>query len=184
MKSKYKNLIFLSLVTTLLVPSVIKLTIFADTPGSESDPLVSKSYVDTQIQNALGDVSGGTLNSEFKEEIIEDVLAQIQLLYGDDLAGGGSTPVTASTYTPVYAKYGQILYGMEGTEIILRSGTAKTYITAPEGIVNITTGENLVHDTEVAPNNMLICPRGDGRGVITTSEDAWFLVKGDYTIVN
>lgn len=199
MKGKFTNAIFVCIISALLMPSVLKLTIFAETPGSESDPLVSKSYVDTQIKNALSNITGSTdsnSNSSSnidKEEILEDVMAQIELLYGDKLNGNTDTGTntdtttdadTSSTYTPVYVTNGQILYGMEGTEIILRSGSAKTYISALDGIVNITTGENLVHDVPVTANNMLICPRGDGRGVIVTSNDAWFIVKGDYNIVN
>lgn len=180
MNRKLKKIIFTCAIATVLAPSLIKLNIFADTPGSESDPLVSKSYVDGQISKALGNSSSSSsLDSSSKEEIIADVLAQIDLLYGGDVV---ENSVSSATYTPVYVTQGKILYGMEGTEIILRSGSAKTYITATDGIVNITTGENLVHNTEVLSNNMLICPRGDGRGVIVTSGDAWFIVKGEYEV--
>lgn len=196
MKRKFTNIVFACVFAALLTPTAIK--IFADTPGSENDPLVSKSYVDTQIKNALTNITSNTDSNTStteidKEEIMEDVIAQIELLYGDVLSGNNQTttePIieteedTSATYKPVNVANGQILYGAEGTEIILRSGTAKTYITAAEGIVNITTGQNMAHDMNVTANNMLICPRGDGRGVIVTSDSAWFIVKGDYNIVN
>lgn len=89
--------------------------------------------------------------------------------------------VSTSTYTPVYVETGQIVFGDEGTEIILRSGSAKTVIDGVDGLTNITTGENIQNGEKINTNNLIIVPRNDGRG-IQALENCWFLIKGNYSI--
>lgn len=128
--------------------------------GTESDPLVSKSYVDDKINQVLEIVNGGSVSTD-----------------------GNIAPAAAagSSYTPVYASVGQIVLGGEGTEIILRSGKANIYIEGVDGLVDTTTGKNLTTGDTASANHMMIVPRDDGRGVKVT-EAAWFLIKGEYTI--
>ena len=126
--------------------------------GTESDPLVSKSYVDDKINQVLEIVNGGSVSVD-----------------------GNIAPASGASYTPVYASVGQIVLGGEGTEIILRSGKANIYIEGADGLVDSTTGQNLKTGDVATANHMMIVPRDDGRGVKVT-EAAWFLIKGDYTI--
>ncbi len=152
-------------------------------PGSTSDPLVTKSYVDdivTQIMSILSGTSGtnNTPNPSLnlgptitKEELIRAAVSEIELISGN------------TRYLPVSAKTGQIIIGHEGTEIILRSGTAQAYSGVQNGIVNITSGKELYNGNKVDVNNLLIVPRHDSRGVAVTS-DAWFLIKGGYDMLN
>lgn len=86
-----------------------------------------------------------------------------------------------ASYTPVKLEKNQIVYGDEGTEIILRSGSAKAVISATDGLTNITTGKNISNDENISTNNLIIVPRKDGRG-IQAKESSWFLIKGSYTI--
>ncbi len=126
--------------------------------GTEEDPLVSKSYVDDKINQVLEIVNGGSVSLD------------------------GTVPaVGGASYEPVYASVGDVVLGGEGTELILRSGKGNIYITGVDGIVDATTGQNLVNGHEAAKDHIMIVPRGDGRGVKVT-EAAWFLIKGEYTI--
>ncbi|MCL2699272.1 MAG: hypothetical protein FWE68_03080 [Defluviitaleaceae bacterium] len=138
---------------------VMILTVGA-TPGGVDDPLVSRSYVDdrfNQLLTVLAALSDGGVISQPNE----------------------SAP--AAAYAPVSVLRGQMLIGGEGAEIILRSGRAVGFVPVANGIVNITTGAEIFDGDEIHRNNMLIIPRDDGRGVLVT-DDAWFLVKGEYSI--
>ncbi|GAE87367.1 hypothetical protein [Acetivibrio straminisolvens] len=52
------------------------------------------------------------------------------------------------------------------------------------GLSDITsgTGADINTDDEVPLNHLLLVSRDDGRGLRVTSEKAWVLVKGPYTI--
>lgn len=133
----------------------------ASEPGSSGDPLVSRSYVDAKIAEVKNLIGTPTTNSQ-------------------DTAG---TQSTSQAFEPVNATVGQIVIGGEGAEIILRSGKGVGYCTGSDGVVNVTTGVELFNGYEVAKNNLIIVPRNDGRGV-KVIEDAWFIIKGDYYILN
>ena len=145
-----------TIVIALVIVATTFLTVGA-TPGSVSDPAVSKSYVDDKFNQLL------------------TVLSAI-----NDTSQPGVATQNVS-YVPVSVKMGQLLIGLEGTEIILRSGKAVGYCTGENGMVNITTGTEVFSGTEIPRNHMLIVPRDDGRGALVV-EDAWFLVKGGYSI--
>lgn len=142
----------------ILLASLVLTTgiVFANQAGGADDPLVTKSYVDDKINKALE-----KLNSNPQE--------------------GSNVNINAISYTPVMVTVGQTIYGKEGTEIILRSGKGTAVVPTREGIANITTGQDLKNDAFVGRNHLLIIPRDDGRGIKVT-ENAWFLVKGDYSI--
>lgn len=153
-------------------------------PGSAADPLVSKSYVDEKFGQLLSMLNG--LSQDEKPyvpdgadsaEIINEVMRRVDAL----LAERGEQPQT-DTYAPVFAKRGQIITGGEGSEIILRSGSAIGYVTGENGVSDITSGTEILNGMQVFVNHLLIVPRSDGRGVRLTA-DSWFLIKGSYTII-
>lgn len=149
-----KNKLIIGFEIFMATAVVAAATVFA-AAGTESDPLVSKSYVDDKIEQVL------------------------------TIINGGSVPVSgetaASVYQTVYLSAGQTVLGGEGTEIIMRSGKANIYITGVDGIVDATTGSNLTNGTAAQTNHIMIVPRGDGRG-LKAVEGAWFLIKGEYTV--
>lgn len=169
---------FFVLFQIMSIAVLLAFTVFAAQPGTEDDPIVSKSYVDERISYVLSMISGTSVNpnASGNEEIVNQVVKEVEPLIAlltEDTAG--------SKYVPVSASAGQIILGGEGTEIILRSGRAFAYITGASGIVNATAGSELVHNNEIKKNNIIIIPRDDGRGVRIV-EDAWFIIKGSYTI--
>lgn len=186
-----KNKLIKSIICTLAVTTLIATTVFAGVAGSSDDPLVTKSYVDdkvTALTNLItnsGSINNGNntgnntgtstgtsvITDEQKKQIIEETTLQVLALSG-----------TTGTYLPVELKNGQILLGSEGTEIILRSGTAVSYVTGSDGVVNATIGSDLKNNISVPKNNIIIVPRSDGRGVRATADSTWLIVKGSYTI--
>lgn len=198
-----KNKFFKIIISGAFVTTLFITTVFASgTAGSSDDPIVTKSYVDSQVSSIMniiasnsgnGDSSGDieiTLSDEDKKELVEEVTSQVLAILeaqGDDSTTTDNPfenveEATSSSYVPVELQNGQVLLGGEGTEIILRSGSCVTYVSGLNGVVNATTGTDMINNQNVSKNNILIVPREDGRGVMATSDGTWFIVKGDYTI--
>lgn len=158
-------------VTTTLLTGLLFMSVVFANAGGETDPVVTKSYVDKKISEITTGGSGEL--SEYQMEfIIEEITNNL---------AGGNISTSGDTYVPVQASSGSIIIGEEGTEIILRSGKAVGYVEGSDGIVDITSGDELVNGSTVSKNHMLIIPRADGRGV-KCSTDSWFIIKGGYTI--
>lgn len=177
--------------TTLLATTVLG----ASTAGSSDDPIVTKSYVDTQVSQIMsiissnaGSTSGSgstssSLSDADKKKLVEEITQQVvAIINATSSTGTDSTISLGTSYEPVELKKGQILLGGEGTEIILRSGVANAFVSTTNGIVNATVGSELMNGQAINKNNIIIVPRADGRGVIANSDGTWLLVKGTYTI--
>jgi hypothetical protein len=148
-------------------------------PGGEQDPLVTKSYVDSKIEEIEGTGSGDI--SEYQIEFIIDEVTQ--RIIDEGLEPSYRSSGDADVYVPVSLFAGQTILGGEGTEMILRSGSAIGYSSGPDGLANTTTGGDVKLGDAVGVNNLLIIPRNDGRGLTATS-DIWLLVKGNYNVIN
>ncbi len=174
-----KRLIVTGLVAVALSGSMLfTINASSSTPASAADPLVTKSYVDAKI----------SAEGSSRDDIVTDVMAQIEFIYGDKLNGASTGSSTGASYddiavytryTPVSANKGQVILGGEGTEIILRSGKAVGYIPDINGLVDVTDGKEIMSDTPLSINHLVVVPRDDGRGVMIT-ENAWFIIKGPY----
>ena len=109
-------------------------------PGSNQDPLVSKSYVDSRIE-AVMDLIG-------------------KLSSNNDT----STSDSLMTYEVVEVAAGKSLIGYQGTEIILRGGKGLA-ITAPlGGLQDMTEGTDILSGQDIPKYHLIIIPRDDGRG--------------------
>ena len=123
-------------------------------PGSAEDPLVTKSYVDALFASLGGQPP-------------EDITIP-----------GGSLAIE----TPVLRK-GQKLIGVNGTEIIVRSGNAVAVGgKSGLGLPDVTAGVDIKPGKKVAPNHQIILPRDDGRGVQAVSQEVIVMVRGTYRI--
>ena len=149
--------------------------VFADdaVPGTAADPVVSKSYMDAQIDILKTQIS--TLQQQV------DKLEE---------SGGGGTPSTPDTpatpaeapkFEVVKVEAGKSVICAASTEIILRSGTATAIAGASGGVSDVTEGVDLSQDTAVTKNHLLIIPVDDGRGIRCTSV-CYVMIKGDYTL--
>lgn len=204
MKSKFK--VQMAIQVFFAATILIAITVFASQPGTNDDPLVSKSYVDNKINQVLNNLNSGntgnnnTMTSQGiteneKKQIIDQVMKEVEPLIAlmmenyskanntnnENSNTAPTTPNNNMIYTSVYVATGQVVLGSDGTEMILRSGKATAYVTGVAGIVNATSGTELKNNAKINLNNILIIPRGDGRGVKVT-ENAWFMIKGEYKI--
>ena len=146
--------------------------VFADdaVPGTAADPVVSKSYMDAQIDILTTQISALQARVDKLEE------------------GGGSTtpgtpaqPAEAPKFEVVKVDAGKSVIGAASTEIILRSGTAAAIAGASGGVSDLTEGVDLSTGTAVTKNHLLVIPVDDGRGIQCTST-CYMMIKGDYTL--
>ena len=158
-------------------------------PVSDTDPLVTKSYVDQQIAKILaqGGTSGGTgatVDSAAVEQLRTDVgeltkfiidsLTQIEALKNRVAA-------LEAGFTVVQVKKNQTLLLAGGSEALIRSGKA-TALKGQNGVlVDVSAGIDLNHGVNVPVQHLLISASADGRGLLVTG-DAYILVRGGYTI--
>ena len=141
-----------------------------------TDPLISLSYL-TQFKANEIDPKLAALQTQVSS--LEETL---QMLLSTGFPGTSDTG--AGVYTVVQLAAGQRVIAGESCEIILRSGTATVTLSAESlgGISDITAGVDLAAGVSVETNHLLLVPRNDGRGILITSEVAFIMIKGAYTI--
>ena len=153
-------------------------------PGDISDPLVSKAYVDNQIEQLKSLIAntprvsaGGVMTQEDRDLIISDLLGYIyDDLYREPVrAQDGVTP-----YEAVFIEIGKTLIAESGTEMILRSGGAVA-VTGVNGLCDVTVGADIVDGMNIPLNHLLIVPASDGRGM-KFYKDSWLMIKGAYLV--
>ena len=151
--------IVLSAALSCAVIGALSYTVSASSAGTSDDPLVTKSYVGTAVSNILSAINGSLGNGTLSD-----------------------TSGSSQAFQPVQVFSGQVLKGGEGAEIILRSGSAVSYCEGENGVIDVTSGTEYFNGSEISPNHLIIVSRDDGRGAKVTSSEAWFIVKGGYTI--
>jgi hypothetical protein len=155
--------------------------VFADdaVPGTEADPVVSKSYMDAQIS---------ILQTQIKT--LQEQIDALQKSGGSEKPSDSTTPsepeepaepAEVPKFVVIKVEADQSVIGAASTEIILRSGTATAIAGASGGVADITEGVDLSQGTDVTKNHLLIIPVDDGRGIQCTSV-CYVMVKGDYTL--
>jgi len=152
MKNK---IIAISCVVAIALVTVIAVALAA--PGTNDDPIVSLSYVEQRLSQVQAD-----LNAKI-----------------NDLQNAPA--IAASTFTVVEVQAGQKLVADEGTEMILRQGSATVFATQKGGLANTTSGVDLQDGSAAPANSLLICPLPDGRG-LKANTYLLVMVKGKYTL--
>lgn len=134
-------------------------------PGSDGDPVVSKSYVDAEVAKLAAK--------------LDSLTAEVQ--GGGGVGSGGS----AGMFEVLQLKAGQSLIAGASAEIIVRAGKA-TAIQGKngDGLADLTsgTGKDILGNQEIPNNHLLLVSRDDGRGVKAASAEVYLLFKGTYEI--
>ena len=134
-------------------------------PGSEGDPVVTKSYVDKQIED-------WGINIETK---ISDIYSK--MASGDS---SSSDPVQKELQIVEVEAGKSVLFG-SGVQVILRGGKGSIIDSPQGGIVDITQGVDLRAGYDVPANHLLMIPRDDGRGIRAVKK-CILMVTGEYEI--
>lgn len=135
--------------------------VFAANPGSDEDPLISKSYIDNVLMPQIYSYIDKAVGSS-----------------GTDRPTGETSAFEVVNISP-----GQRLTAGAGTELILRMGSGTIIGSMRGGISDTTDGVDLADGTPIPPNHLLIVPLADGRGLqLDNNGDAIVMVKGSYTL--
>ncbi len=137
-------------VLTLAVPVVAN-------PGSADDPLITKSYITSVVMPELEDY----VKAEVKKQV------------------SGGVSVTAERFEVISLSAGEKIICENGTELILRMGSATIIATQKGGLADTTAGVDLANGTQMPSNHLLIVPVADGRGIMAQN-DVLVMVKGGY----
>jgi len=179
-RMKNKKLIT-GVAVVLAVVSALGVAVGAAYDSSEN-PLITLSYL-TEI---------------FRVELLDEIDERLEAMearlensaqddYWEDQYWEDETeaaPTVVEHYDVVELHYGDALYAVSACDIMLRAGQATCIAPDPtQGISNYTVGAEIYGGEYLTKNHMCLIPRGDGRGVLAQSESVFFMVKGDYTIV-
>lgn len=129
-------------------------------PGTESDPLISLSYLEERLDELKDyvDSKTGSSGTQSPSSPLDNSLVVVELFNG------------------------QMLIGDAGSEIILRSGSATAITSASGGLSDVTAGTDIAEGKPIPANHLLIIPRSDGRGIFVTKNSTFVMVRGGYTI--
>ncbi len=156
-------------------------------PGSTQDPLASVSYVTQAISSALSGQVPSLVSQGIQSALPGVVTPLVQSTVQTDLQAalkalptGGSQTVVVVSVPP-----GDELVAQQGTEFVLRGGTAVVRLapTSGGGFADLTSGQNLGQGASVPQNQLLLAARTDGRGIVPLgSARLLVLVLGQYTL--
>ncbi|NLM47336.1 MAG: hypothetical protein GX198_00720 [Epulopiscium sp.] len=161
MKKKHNRSVLMFLLVIVLGVIFGAVTVFGVSPGSNEDPLVSKSYVDSKI------------------DAVMDLIGKLSSNNSNNNSQAGSYSMT---YEVVEVPAGKSLIGHQGTEIILRGGKGLAITAELGGLQDMTEGTDISSGEEIPKYHLIIVPRDDGRGVYVL-QDAVFMVRGKYDIL-
>lgn len=178
----------------VLTSAILMTTILVSTteagyiePGSETDPLVSKSYVDKKTEEAKSISVLNTSKIENIEKNVETIKTDIKNIKNDINDQNNSNESTTSTgekFKVLELKKGQVIIAEESTEIIVRTGTVNAIGNKNDGISDITEGVDLKTGEQIKLNHLIIIPRSDGRGIEVKSNSTFIMIKGRYSVSN
>jgi hypothetical protein len=183
MKTKFVMIIMC--VSLLITIGVVydKTKAASSDPGSVSDPLVTKSYVDKLNGDLLKEVKAmmgqtGTTGSTQPTNMTE-----IYKYIDNKLAVIAANGVSVSKgYVVVTVDAGKKIIGGDSTQFIVRSGQAKVIAnSAGDGLADVTGGKDVKGEEIVEANHLLIVPKADGRG-LSISKKSYIMVQGNYTL--
>ena len=165
---------------TLLVVSVMA----AGTVGSESDPLVTLSYLNdtfkADLLKAL-DEKIAARDKELSDKLSAQVKADTEKLAQTTGVSVGAGGAASDTFSVVTLSKGQTLTGEIGCEVMLRVGTATCVAGSSPGLIDETTAGTLNSGKALAQNHLYMMTIAD-RGVKASADTVRLLVRGGYTI--
>ena len=142
-------------------------------PGSQTDPLVTLSYLNGTYTKQVKDMVDQTVTARKAE--MEQSLKSI--LSGQ---GGASAP-SAGAFTVVTLTQGQSLVGEVGCEVMLRVGSAACVSPDSVGLIDTTAGSVLGNGQALSANHLYMVTISS-RSVTATAPTVKVLARGPYSI--
>ena len=175
--------------------------------GTSDDPLVSLSYINDvlapQISEKVDEIIAektGALEAELDEKInsisyeIDEKVTEYTSKDAEEIVTDAFVESVAQkvsekanvqagaseTFKLISLTNGQTITGKVGFEAVLRIGTATCVSPGTPGLIDLSTGAELLPGKPLSINHLYLCTV-DGRGIKATS-NVKILVRGPYTI--
>jgi len=171
----------------LVTLALIGVAVAAGQQGSQSDPLITLSYLEKQVTPSILSQMDSKVSA--KQTELEKKLAGVTEAYVKEVedklassggAGTGGSQTGAAAYEVVTLSAGQTLTGGAACEFLLRSGTATCVSDSSPGLVDMTDGSTLANGGALKANHLYLGTI-EGRGV-KASTAVTIMVRGNYTI--
>ena len=178
---KKKVLIFLAALALLAVGTGIGILAAESGYGSQSDPLITLSYVNGILKPELESKTSEALEKAARElsgKLDEKVAAYESSVRG--LVGSGSSLPTTDVFQLVTLEDGDTLICARGTEIMLRIGTAEAWGEDSPALVDTTSGDTLDDGDPMKKNHLYMVTINDC-GLTATDDPVKILIRGSYT---
>ncbi len=158
----------------VLVTSVVALSGIILATGSDTDPLVTLSYLEESVTPAL--------KAEAEAQAQESAL-QLESSINQEIAGLKESITQSPTSTQgqffvVELSKGETLQINQGTQVVLRSGTAKVTASGSPAMMSLTEGGAVDTGHSLSSNHLYLSTQSNSS--ITASADSVLMVCGGY----
>lgn len=170
----------------LVTAALVGVAVAAGQQGSQSDPLVTLSYLQQQaLPQVLEDVDEkvAARQSELEDKlsaVADGYAAEVEAALSGSAGTGSGSQTGGAVYQVVELSAGQTLTGSAACELLLRSGTATCVSDSSPGLVDMTDGATLANGGALKANHLYLATI-EGRGV-RASTAVTIMVRGEYTV--
>ncbi|MCF0120119.1 MAG: hypothetical protein HUJ65_00655 [Oscillospiraceae bacterium] len=143
--------------------------------GSQSDPLITLSYLNETLKPEIESKVSEAVSSESSaySQKVDDMITE----YQSSVTGEKSGDVFVYAVVP----NGSTLTCDAGTELMLRAGSCTVYGSGSAVMSDTTSGETLGSGASVSTNHLCLVTASGG-GVTAVGVDAELLIRGAFTI--
>lgn len=165
----------------LVTAALLGMALAAGQQGSQSNPLVTVSYLkDTLTPELLAQTDAKLAQRE--EELtasLQGLIDRYSKEMADKLSAAGGD-VESAVFEVVTLPQNQRIIGGVGCELLLRSGSANCVSASTPGLIDTTGGGTLANGGALAANHLYMVT-SEGIGLVATG-DSVVLVRGSYTV--
>ncbi|MGX8698519.1 MAG: hypothetical protein ACSW8F_01140 [bacterium] len=171
---KKKLLIGIALVALIAVTAAVT-AVAVGNYGSQSDPLVTLSYLDETVLPVLREEIAGQV-----EEKAAALTEEFEAKLTEEARNAGVSD--AERFQVVTLTRGQVLRCKVGTELMLRVGSAASAGPDAPRLVDETTGTDVTAEGTVLEKNHMYLVTIVQNGLKATADTTKVLVRGEYTL--
>lgn len=142
-----------------------------------SDPVISLSYLKQYIQTMVDP------QIQTMQQKIAALEAELDALRNTETPSDTENAMMEQ-YTVLHVMQGTVVNASAACDIMLRAGQAVAVVpeTAQGNLSDYTDGREIADGQAIPADHMILIARGDGRGILVTSPEAYIMIRGEYTI--
>ena len=143
-----------------------------------SDPVISLSYLKQYIQTMVDP------QIQTMQQKIAALEGELEALRNTETPSDTEQIPVMEQYTVLHVMQGTVVNASSACDIMLRAGQAVAVVpaTAQGNLSDYTDGREIADGQAIPADHMILIARGDGRGLLVTSPEAYIMIRGEYTI--